>query len=154
MAKKRAETAPNPPRGRPSKQSDELKQEIIERISNGEPLEVICRDAHMPHSSTVRNWQAEDGAFSLAIARARDDGHEHLAYRTRRVAAGEAGYSSGDVQRDKLMIWTDFNLLSKWNPKKYGDKVALEHSGSIENLTDEQLTARINALSAQQNIKA
>ncbi len=57
-----------------------------------------------------------------AIARARDLGEDCIAIGCRLVARGQ-GESSGDVQRDKLIVDTDLKLLAKWNPKKYGDRI-------------------------------
>lgn len=37
---------------------------------------------------------------------------------------------NGDhVQRSKLRIETRLKLLAKWNPKKWGDKLDLNHAG-------------------------
>jgi hypothetical protein len=35
------------------------------------------------------------------------------------------------VEHRKLRIDTRLKLLAKWNPKKYGDKQAIEHSGEV-----------------------
>lgn len=117
------------PVGRPSLFTPEIAAEISERLSAGEPLAQICRDEHMPAERTVRDWTATNEAFSAEIARARDAGHDAIAMRARLTARGkteeDGGDSSGDVQRDKLIIDTDLKLLAKWNPKKYGDKVAV-----------------------------
>lgn len=119
------------PRGRPSKHTPALADEIVQRLSKGEPLAAICRDDHMPCPSVVWEWRAKDTAFSDAIARARDTGFDVIAARTRQTARGKTeaagGDSSGDVQRDKLIIDTDLKLLAKWDPKRYGDKV--QHVG-------------------------
>lgn len=117
------------PVGRPSTFTDELAAEVIERLSGGETLADICRDEHMPAVRTVSHWKKANSAFSADFARARDDGHDAIAARARKTARGktadEGGDSSGDVQRDKLIIDTDLKLLAKWNPKRYGEKVAL-----------------------------
>jgi hypothetical protein len=66
---------------------------------------------------------------SAAIARARVIGHDAIAARARQTARGktddEGGDSTGDVQRDKLIIETDLKLLAKWDPKRYGDLIKL-----------------------------
>jgi hypothetical protein len=83
----------------------------------------------MPCSRTVNEWKNTNEEFSSAIAGARASGFDAIAARTRLTARGktssEGGDSSGDVQRDKLIIDTDLKLLAKWDPKRYGDKVAL-----------------------------
>lgn len=119
--------------GRPTTYTDEVAAEIVSRLSNGEPMAVICRDDGFPTDRTVRNWILADEAFASAIAGARESGHDAIASRTRLTARGktseEGGDSTGDVQRDKLIIDTDLKLLSKWNPRRYGDKVALVGGG-------------------------
>ena len=47
----------------------------------------------------------------------------------RDVAAGVEGISSGDVQRDKLMVETDLKLLACWDPR-YNAKQQLELTGA------------------------
>lgn len=117
--------------GRISTFTQEIADEICERLSSGETLEDICDDEHMPASRTVRDWREKHEAFAAAIARARDYGHEVIAARSRNVARGKEGFSTGDVQRDKLIIETDLKLLAKWDPKKYGDRIQHEHSGGV-----------------------
>ena len=68
---------------------------------------------------------AADDDISRAIARAREEGEQSIAFRARQTARG-AGDSTGDVQRDKLIIDTDLKLLAKFNPKRWGDK--LQHA--------------------------
>jgi len=113
----------------PSKRTPGVEAEILRRLSSGEPLAVICRDDHLPTSSTWREWCRSDETLDIAHARARDDGYDLISARLRNTARGktadDGGDSSGDVQRDKLIIDTDLKLLAKWDPKRYGDKVAL-----------------------------
>ena len=113
--------------GRPSSYTAEKLQEIGFRMGQGEPLTHICRDDGMPCDDTVRNWMAGDEDISRVIARAREEGEQSIGFRMRQTARGkgseEGGDSTGDVQRDKLIIETDLKLLAKWNPKKWGDKI-------------------------------
>lgn len=120
--------------GRPTDFTEEKAEAICARLSKGEPLAVICRDEGMPTDRTVRNWREANAEFSSAIGRAREAGFDAIAYRARETARGktegEGGDSSGDVQRDKLIIETDLKLLAKWDPKRYGDKLALTGGGA------------------------
>lgn len=113
--------------GRPSDYSAELAKEICDNLAEGTPLAEICREDGMPHPSTVRRWARTNEALSLAIADAREDGEDRITANIRRTAKGDAGFSTNDVQRDKLIIETDLKLLAKWNPKKYGDKTVLSN---------------------------
>ena len=136
--------------GRPSKYTPELAAEICERLSTGETMRQICRDAHMPHWTQVYEWLARDEALSLRVARAREAGYDALAEEALDIAntprlgqkkvfssgAGEDEDSMTVTEEDmlghrKLQIETRLKLLACWNPKKYGNKVAL--GGDAEN---------------------
>lgn len=122
--------------GRPSSFTPEIAEEICARLEQGIDLEQICRDEKMPARRTVHDWangetKSIPAEFSAVIARARTIGHDTIASNCRRTAKGDEGFSSGDVQRDKLIIETDLKLLAKWSPKKYGDRIDHEHTGNI-----------------------
>ena len=129
---KRAAVNPAPAkRGRPTKYTEGLSVEICERLSDGEPLAQICRDDHMPAVRTVSHWKDASADFKASFGRAREDGYDAIAARLRETARGK-GDSTQDVQRDKLIIDTDLKLLAKWDYKRYGDKLDLNHGGSVE----------------------
>ena len=107
----------------------EIVSKIAENLAEGVPLAVICREDGMPCDDTVRNWMDKNPEVLRDIARAREAGHDTIANRCRDTARGR-GDSTGDVQRDKLIIETDLKLLAKWNPKKYGEK--LTHVGDAD----------------------
>lgn len=126
-------------RGRPSIYSPEIAEEIASRLSKGEPLAAICREEGMPSVSTVNNWRNADEAFSGRIVRAREDGFDAIALECLEIAddsgndrrfVGPEGQErevvdSDHIQRAKLRVETRLKLLAKWDPKRYGDKVAL-----------------------------
>jgi len=131
--------------GRPSKYTPEIAAEICERLSNGEPLRQICRDDHMPAWQKIYEWMAKDAALgesgtdlSGAIARARDQGYDAIAEECLLIAdtpqwgqkqvmsdQGTSTTVEDMLGHRKLQIETRLKLLAKWNPKKYGDRVAL-----------------------------
>jgi hypothetical protein len=136
--------------GRPSLYTPELWAELIERISAGEPLQQICRDAHMPSAAVVYDWTDPTGesrpngvpaTLSTDFARARHIGHDAIAAGTLEIAddarndwmerngSDSPGWAlNGEhIQRSKLRIETRLKLLAKWD-KRYGDKV--EHTGA------------------------
>jgi len=130
--------------GRPSKYTPELAAEICERLSNGEPLRQICRDDHMPAWTSVYSWMAADADLSERIAHAREQGFEALAEEALLIAdtpmlgqkqvmsdQGTSTTLEDMLGHRKLQIETRLKLLAKWNPKKYGDKLAL--AGDAEN---------------------
>ena len=108
----------------PSKRTPEVEERILTALRNGIPLAVVCREPGMPHPTTWNDWCAADEALKIAHGLARDEGYDAIAYRLRETAR-KRGDSTDDVQRDKLIIETDLKLLAKWDPRRYGDKVAL-----------------------------
>jgi hypothetical protein len=141
--KKAAKKKPPPKkRGRPSKWTDPLAAEICRRLSTGEPLAAICREAHMPHPNSVREWMKARPEFSHAITEAREAGFDALAAECLTIADDTSGdvidsdygprVDNGVIQRAKLKIETRLKLLSKWYPQKYGDKIEIEKTGIPE----------------------
>lgn len=136
--------------GRPSKYTPELIEAICERISQGEPMAQICRDDGMPDRSTIWDWQQANEDVSQRIARAREAGFDAIADECFEIADNsrndyiEALAAAGDekaeqarvngehIQRSKLRVETRLKLLAKWDPKRYGDKQQIEHSGKVD----------------------
>jgi hypothetical protein len=128
-------------RGRPTKATDERKQIILDGLSKGTPLTVICRDLQIA-DSTVRDWMANDETFSRDIAHARILGFDAIACEALQIAdtpvigTEEATKEWGtEVKRAdmlghrKLQVETRLKLLAKWDPKRYGDLMRQEISG-------------------------
>lgn len=122
-----------------------LKDDLVEWISSGETLRDWCRNNDFS-ASTVYGWINADQVLFAHIARAREAGEEIIAQECMEIADnatndwmeqnsdGEAvGWKlNGDhVQRSKLRIETRLKLLAKWNPRKWGERQQVEHSGKI-----------------------
>lgn len=134
---------PGPPKGsggRPAKYGRELAEEIIQRLSEGEPLRQICRDQHMPEWRTIYHWMERDSELTAAIARARELGQDAIAEDILReiqdeperiLSEGGGRIDSGYVQLIRARADIKLKLLAKWNPKKYGDRTTL--AGDAEN---------------------
>lgn len=114
-----------------------VADEILSRLAEGEPLRQILRSdlERFPRKSTWYLWCSGDPELDARFKAARDDGFDALADGIRETARGR-GDSTGDVQRDKLIVDTDLKLLAKWDPRRYGDKIDLNHGGNLNaNLT-------------------
>lgn len=125
--------------------TEEIALRICERLADGESLKAMCEDEDMPSKSTVFKWLSENPAFSDMYARAResqadalfddvlsiaDDGRNDWMQRnfgedTRWVENGEA------LRRSQLRIDARKWMAGKLRPKKYGDKLDVEHSGQL-----------------------
>jgi hypothetical protein len=135
------------PLGRPSSFTQEIADEICERLAEGESLRSICLADNMPSKGTVFRWLAENKLFQDQYTRAREEQAETLTDEMVEIADNASndwmenhdpdnpGYrlNGEHVQRSKLRIETRKWAASKLKPKKYGDKVDLNHGVQPEN---------------------
>lgn len=119
QAKKQAKPKEKRGKGRPSKYSPAIADEICERLLKGESMVAICKDAHMPNYATVWRWQNEHEEFRNDSARAKKDGTHYMAGDCVRIADD----TTIDPQHKRLMIDTRMRLIGKWNAPEYGDKL-------------------------------
>ena len=132
----------------------------------------------MPSVRTVSDWTKTDDSrpeavpatFSAEFAQARARGEDAIAADCLRIAdtplegveitTDEKGTTEkrGDMLgHRKLQIETRLKLLAKWNPKRYGDKVAVggaEDLPPIKTDADPMDTARRVAFILQLGLKA
>lgn len=127
-------------RGRPSIYTEEIADEICRRLAEGESLRSVCRDDGMPAESTVRAWVLDDKeGFSAQYVRARDLYLDTMADEILEISDdGSNDYMATEhgekldgehIQRSRLRVDTRKWYLSKLAPKRYGDKLAMEHTG-------------------------
>ncbi|CUI02625.1 Phage terminase, small subunit [Janthinobacterium sp. CG23_2] len=126
-------------------------------MSEGESLRAICRDDEMPNKATVFRWLAANAAFSDQYARAREAQADCMADEIIEIADDGLNdtYEDDDgnkrtdqdvIARSRLRVDARKWLASKMAPKKYGDKITQEHTGSLRvvaatEYTDDQLAA-------------
>lgn len=117
----------------------EVVPAICVRLAAGEPMAVICRDLNIP-VRTVNDWRAQDAEIAAQFDEARDLGFDAIAHECLGIAddgtndwkVGERGgvvLDTEAVQRSKLRIETRLKLLARWDPRRYGEKQQLEHTG-------------------------
>jgi hypothetical protein len=123
---------PNAPKvGRPSSFTQQLADEICERIALGETLRSICLDNHIPDRITVLRWLKKHNDFRNQYTQARLDQADTFA-----EEIIDIGRTAGDAQLGRLQMDALKWASSKIAPKKYGEKVEHEVNGSQKlNLT-------------------
>lgn len=160
-ASKSAYERNNPPKkkARPPAFTEEIAEEILDRISTGESLRSICRSEHIPHESTVRKWVRDDewGDFTARFNRARDLGMDAVADELLEIAddgrndwmerSGESGsgwaVNGEHIQRSRLRVDTRKFLLAKIAPKRYGEKLEVTNKTELQDASDEELAQAI-----------
>lgn len=124
-----------------------LGKALCKMLASGMTLNEVCRRPLMPPESTVRSWAIDPAhPFSAKYVRAREIGYAKMAdqiidiadhsvndYMRRVTKDGgvETLINREVLERTRLRIETRKWLLSKALPKMFGDKVAVDHSGTI-----------------------
>jgi len=130
----------------PKLTNEQIKSAILVLLAEGESLRGICRSEGMPAISTVMKWVSEDGEFSEQYARARE-AQADLIFEALDDVSEEAEMATNPVKVAGLRLKAD-NIkwkLARMSPRKYGDKVGVEHSGSVT-LFDSEQAKRMAAL--------
>jgi hypothetical protein len=124
----------------------EVADEICKRLADGESLRAICRTKGMPSETHVRRLVVADSEFGAQYARAREIGYDRMAeeiaeiadtpkigvIRTTKADGGVEEKEADMIEHRRLQVDARKWLLSKMLPKKYGDKLDLNHSGSVK----------------------
>lgn len=106
-------------KGRPTDYTEDLANNICERISNGESLKKITDEEAYPSRVSVHAWLIKYPDFLNKYEAARDMQADVYADEMDDIARDE----KLDVQRARLIIDTRKWTASKLKPKKYGDKI-------------------------------
>jgi len=115
------------PGGRPTDYSPELTARICERLAIGESLRSICRDDEMPSMASIFLWLGKHPEFSEQYTRAREAQAEAHADRIVEIADDD----TLDPNHKRIMVDARKWVASKLKPKRYGDKLDLEHKGEV-----------------------
>ena len=121
-----------PPQSVPLDKADSL----VEWISGGQMLAAWCREYNIG-VTTVYDWMYKDPEFSDRVARARELGADSIADQSLGIVdeeperGADGKVDPGWVQHQKLKAEHRLKLITKINPRKWGDSHKVEHSGSI-----------------------
>lgn len=131
------------PGGRPTTYTDEIADEICNRLIAGESLNKICFNEHIPSKATVYNWldNPKRKEFLDKYSRARERQAENFVDEcadiadfteqdtiTKQTKDGDE-YEVPDyewISRSKLRVDTRLKLAAILAPKKYGPKQEID----------------------------
>jgi hypothetical protein len=110
--------------GRPTIYSQEIADEICNRLSHGETLRtIIASSPHLPCRTTIYRWNADNEDFRNQYTKARAEQADYYA-----ELIVDESYSSHDAGIGRLRVDALKWAASKMAPKKYGDKIEVETS--------------------------
>lgn len=126
----------------------EMADTLVQGLSEGTPLRALCR-THGISKSEVYRWIEDDANFAGRIARAREEGFDEIALdaldildeEPERVVTTtgedrtETRIDSASVQRAKNRFEGRMKLLSKWDPKRYGEKSEVKQTHALDEET-------------------
>jgi hypothetical protein len=130
-------------RGRPTKYTRAIADEICKQLSEGATLNQICTPAEMPSRPTVLEWVRTDrDGFSDRYTLARDLLLDHWADEVIDISDDTSGDTVEDaygkerqdsewVNRSRLRVDTRKWLLSKLKPERYGDRMTMDQNVNI-----------------------
>jgi len=133
--------------GRPTSYSQALADRICAELAQGISLRTVCKAEDMPCVASVFNWFRVYPDFLEQYTRAKEESADAMGeevldisddgtndWMEKHDAEGKCtGWTlNGEhVQRSRLRIETRKWLMAKMKPKKYGDRVMNEHSGTL-----------------------
>jgi hypothetical protein len=168
VSKVKPESSKAPPKktpkknGRPSKYTDKLADKICQMIAQGQSVRSICAKKDMISMQTFFRWLRENDKFREQYARACEERSYMHAEDIIEIADNATNdymeklegdgyiFNSENVQRSRLRIDTRKWLMSKLNPKVYGDKLDMTTNGNDIGVTlsasqaEQLLNARAN----------
>ena len=124
------------------KDKDNIFEYVCQEIEKGKALRNVLKDENMPSTSTFYQWLDNDEVKAKQYARATevradiifDDILAIADENTNDTSINENGIevvNNDVIQRSRLRIDARKWVLSKLNPKKFGDKTI--HSGDADN---------------------
>ena len=119
------------------KQTESIFSDIVKQISEGKSLREVLRQPDMPSSRTFFKWLGGDDEKVKQYARGCNERAEMIFDQILTIAdateddviineEGNPITNHNVIQRDRLRVDARKWALSKMNPKKYGDKQAIE----------------------------
>ena len=144
-------------RGRPSKLTETVRGEILERIALGECLMQVCRDPSLPDRRNVQRLVHRDPDFRRALSHAR----ESWAYAQVDEMLAIADNSSNDwetytfggreytrpnreaINRAKLRVWSRQYLIERFLPKVFSGRTLLQRAEPADDAVRAEMAALV-----------
>ena len=141
----------------PEDKKKDIFDSICQRIIEGEAVRNILKDKDMPSMKTFWDWLDKDEDLVKQYARAKELYAERMFEDIILISDGtgddilvdEDGKEQVNwnvIQRDKLRSDNRKWVLSKLNPKKYGDRLQLDQNKKDIPITEEELLKELEKI--------
>lgn len=133
---------------------------ICAGIAGGITLKELCEADDMPSTTTVYKWLVTTTTFAASYARARDqqmdvwaddivtiadDARNDVMDRVIQNGGTERVLDPENINRSKLRIDTRKWIMARLASKRYGDRIEIEQTVTIETVPDHEMQARVLA---------
>jgi hypothetical protein len=125
--------------------SDTIAEAICDQIMCGKTLHQICALDGMPSIGTLTRWLRQHKDFDALYARAKEIQADILADEILDLADDP----TIDPTRLRVRVDTRKWMAAKFKPRRYGERTAVELTGSVQALSDEELDRQIRDLLAE-----
>jgi len=138
-------------KGRPSIYTDELVSQFLEYVESGLSVKQACKKENMPTESTIYEWRNDvTKDFSDKYTHAVEKRTQFLAEDMVNISDELSDTSTKEeVAVARLRIDARDKYLARMMPKKIEQKTELSGSVNLSNLSDEELDAKLHALSQE-----
>lgn len=133
--------------GRPTKYTKELGTLICTKIAEGNSLRNVCKGDDMPDRGTVHEWllDKEKEEFYHQYEKACNTRAENMFDELEQIA--DLSDNTESPMRSRLRVDTRKWYLSKVMPKKFGDKIDVDHTSKGDKIE----TVLVKFIDAQDN---
>lgn len=116
----------------PGEFADDLIEELLQKLADGESMRSICADKRMPDRETIRRWSERDDDLAASIMRAREVGYHERAERAVEIAKTAEDASLGRLAFDAER-WYLGKLSRAFGekPASFEAKVKIDHGDSF-----------------------
>jgi len=110
---------------------EDWKVQFCERMAEGRSMRSVCSDKDMPTRTLVENELKSDADFVGQYARACEAREDYL-FEDILSLSDDVNEDPAAIAKARLQMDARKWVLGKMRPKKYGDKLDLNHSGDMK----------------------
>lgn len=112
--------------------AEDIREELLKRLADGESMVAIAQDARMPSRETVRRWNDSDETFRARYARARErELIAELMPTENKCPGGNGGRAAPKPKPRKTQWEKELEAIEKMGPRKYAARWLLINAETI-----------------------